>query len=113
MALKDGRAAVSFGVMGGDYQPMGHAHVFSNMVDFGLSAQEAIDHPRLFWGEDGVLDAEAGISADVRAELAAMGHEIRDAASPHGGGQMIVIDHDTGFFTGASDPRKDGCAMGW
>ena len=113
MALKNGRAAVSFGVMGGDYQPMGHAHVFSNLVDFGMSAQDAIDHPRLFWGEDGVLDAEAGIGADVRAQLVAMGHQVRDAASPHGGGQLVAIDEESGFLIGASDSRKDGCAMGW
>lgn len=113
MALKDGKAAVSFGVMGGDYQPMGHAHVLSNLVDHGMDAQEAIDDARLFWGDDGVLDAESGISSQVQAHLTAMGHQVRHAASPHGGGQMIVIDNVNGFLVGASDPRKDGCALGW
>lgn len=113
MAMKNGRAAVSFGVMGGDYQPMGHAHVFANLVDFGMDAQQAIDHPRLFWGDDGVLDAEAGIAPAVRTQLAAMGHPVRDAASPHGGGQMVVIDGQSGFLIGGSDWRKDGCALGW
>jgi gamma-glutamyltranspeptidase/glutathione hydrolase len=113
MAMKNGRAFAPFGVMGGDYQPMGHAHVFSNIVDFGMDPQEAIDHPRLFWGEDGVLDAEAGVSADVRAGLVARGHQVRDAAKPHGGAQMIVIDEANGFLVGGSDPRKDGCALGW
>ena len=59
MALKDGQAAVSFGVMGGAFQPMGHVHVFSNLADHGMDPQEAIDHPRLFWGDDGVLEAES------------------------------------------------------
>jgi gamma-glutamyltranspeptidase/glutathione hydrolase len=113
MALKGGRPAISFGVMGGDYQPMGHAAVLSNLLDHGMDPQEAIDHPRLFWGDDGVLEAEGGISDEVRAGLSAMGHEVREAASPHGGGQMIVIDHANGFLVGASDPRKDGCALGW
>jgi gamma-glutamyltranspeptidase/glutathione hydrolase len=113
MAMKDGRAYASFGVMGGDFQPMGHAHVFANLVDFGMDPQEAIDHPRLFWGEDGVLDAEAGISSQVRAGLVARGHAVRDAERPHGGGQMIVIDAANGFLVGGSDPRKDGCALGW
>jgi len=113
MALKDGLASASFGVMGGDYQPMGHAHVFANVVDYGMSPQEAIDHPRLFWGEDGVLEAEQGIPEAVRTKLISMGHEVRDAPSPHGGGQMIVIDRENGFLIGGSDPRKDGCAMGW
>jgi gamma-glutamyltranspeptidase len=61
MAMKDGRAFLSFGVMGGAYQPMGHAHLFSNLVDHGMDVQEAIDHPRLFWDAQGTLRAEAGI----------------------------------------------------
>ena len=113
MATKNGRAAVSFGVMGGDYQPMGHAHVFSNLVDHGMDPQESLDHPRLFWGDDGVLDAESGISAQMRSDLVARGHKVRDAGAPHGGGQMIVIDDKNGFLVGGSDPRKDGCALGW
>lgn len=113
MAMKDGRAFASFGVMGGDFQPMGHAHVFANLVDFGMDPQAAIDHPRLFWGEDGVLDAETGISSAIREGMAARGHLVRDAARPHGGGQMIVIDEENGFLVGGSDPRKDGCALGW
>ncbi|MEI5678831.1 MULTISPECIES: gamma-glutamyltransferase family protein [unclassified Mesorhizobium] len=113
MALKDGKAAVSFGVMGGAYQPMGHAHVFSNLADHGMDPQEALDHARLFWAEDGVLEAEAGISADVRETLTDKGHTLRDAAKPHGGGQVIVIDDKNGFLIGGSDPRKDGLALGW
>lgn len=114
MATRGGKPVISFGVMGGDYQPMGHAHVLSNMVDHGMDPQEAIDHPRIFWGdEDDALAAETGIGADVRAELQKRGHTVADAPSPHGGGQAVVIDETSGFLIGASDPRKDGCAMGW
>ncbi|MCO5161615.1 MAG: gamma-glutamyltransferase family protein [Mesorhizobium sp.] len=113
MAMKDGRAFAAFGVMGGDFQPMGHAHVVANLVDYGMDPQASIDHPRLFWGEDGVLDAETGISSAIRQALVARGHEVRDAARPHGGGQMIVIDEENGFLVAGSDPRKDGCALGW
>jgi gamma-glutamyltranspeptidase / glutathione hydrolase len=113
MAMKDGAAAVSFGVMGGAFQPMGHVHTFSNLAGYGMDPQEAIDHPRLFWGDDGVLTAESGISESMRQELAAMGHQVRDAARPFGGGQMIVIDRESGFLIGGSDPRKDGMAAGW
>lgn len=113
MTTKDGNAAIAFGVMGGDYQPMGHAQVLSNMLDHGMDPQAAIDHPRLFWGEDGVLDAEAGIGDDVRAALEAKGHQVRSAARPHGGGQAIVVDRQTGFLIAGSDPRKDGLALGW
>jgi gamma-glutamyltranspeptidase/glutathione hydrolase len=113
MACKDGMPAVSFGVMGGAYQPMGHAHVFSNLVDHGMDPQAAIDHPRLFWGADGVLEAETGIGGGLRDALRSMGHEVRPVASPLGGGQMIVIDRKAGFLVGGSDPRKDGLALGW
>jgi gamma-glutamyltranspeptidase/glutathione hydrolase len=113
MAYRDGKPAVSFGVMGGSYQPMGHAHVFSNLVDHGMDPQAAIDHPRLFWGADGVLEAETGFGPELREALRSMGHEVRPAVSPLGGGQMIVIDRQTGFLVGGSDPRKDGLALGW
>ncbi|KAB2957362.1 MAG: gamma-glutamyltransferase family protein [Rhizobiaceae bacterium] len=113
MTTRDGKAAIAFGVMGGDYQPMGHAHVLSNMLDHGMDPQAAIDHPRLFWGEDGVLEAEAGIGEGVRATLVAKGHAVRDAERPHGGGQAIVIDRQSGFLIAGSDPRKDGLALGW
>lgn len=113
MAMKNGRPAISFGVMGGAYQPMGHAHVFSNLADHGMDPQQALDHARLFWGEDHVLEAEAGIPGEVRASLADKGHALRAAAKPHGGGQVIVIDEKNGFLIGGSDPRKDGLALGW
>ncbi len=66
-----------------------------------------------FWGEDDVLEAEAGIADDVRAELRAKGHQMRATDTPYGGGQAIVIDHESGFLIGGSDPRKDGLALGW
>lgn len=113
MALKDGLASVSFGVMGGDFQPMGHVHVFANLAVYRMDPQEAVDHPRLFWGDDGVLEAESGIPETVRRDLSAKGHEIREAAAPLGGAQMIVIDRGSGFLVAASDPRKDGMAAGW
>lgn len=113
MVTRGGRPSYALGVMGGDYQPMGHAHVLSNMLDRGMDPQAAVDHARLFWGEDGVLEAETGIGSGVRAGLAALGHEVRDARSPHGGAQVIAIDHESGFLIAGSDPRKDGCAMGW
>jgi len=113
MAMKNGRAAVSFGVMGGAFQPVGHAQVLSNLVDYGMDPQEAIDHARLFEGDGGVVDAESGIAESVCQELAALGHTVRAANAPLGGAQMIVIDWESGFLIGGSDPRKDGLALGW
>ena len=114
MATRNGKAAISFGVMGGDYQPMGHAHVLSNIADHGMDPQEAIDDARIFWNDTGaVLNAETGIGPDIRADLERRGHKIQSAPAPHGGGQAVVIDEKSGFLIAGSDPRKDGCAMGW
>ncbi|MBO6919539.1 MAG: gamma-glutamyltransferase family protein [Rhizobiaceae bacterium] len=111
-ALKNGNPAFSFGVMGGAYQPMGQAHVFSNLVDHGFDPQTALDHPRMFWAPDGVLEAESGISRAVIGGLEARGHEIRQSNTPIGGGQIIQRD-ERGYYCGGSDPRKDGLAIGY
>ena len=113
MGTGEDGATLSFGVMGGGFQPMGHAQVFTDIVAGGMDPQEAADRPRLFWGDDGVLEAETGISADVRAGLEARGHSVRNAEMPFGGAQLIAIDRDSGFLIGGSDPRKDGHASGW
>ncbi len=113
MAVKDGRAVMPFGVMGGHFQAMGHAWFLTNLLDFGLDLQEAIDLPRLFPKPDGPVEVESGIPADAVAGLRALGHEIEAAAKPIGGGQAIWIDWDEGVLTGASEPRKDGCALGY
>ncbi len=113
MALKGGRPSVSFGVMGGAYQPMGHAHVFSNITDHGMDPQAALDHGRVFWAEDGALNIEAGVPVEVSEGLERFGHKVQAADTPLGGGQAISIDHDRGFFIAGSDPRKDGHAAGY
>ena len=113
MVTKDGLPAISFGVMGGSYQPTGHAHVLSNMLDYGMDPQAAIDHPRVFWDGEGVIRAEAGLPEPVMEGLKAMGHPVARADGPHGGGQAIVIDRESGFLIGGSDPRKDGCSLSW
>ncbi|GAB4350506.1 MAG: gamma-glutamyltransferase [Oricola sp.] len=113
MVTKGRAAAISFGVMGGAYQPTGHAHVLSNMLDYGMDPQAAIDHPRAFWDGDGVIRAEAGLPASTLDGLKALGHRVERADEPLGSGQAIVIDRETGFLIGGSDPRKDGCALGW
>ena len=111
MAMRDGRAAMPFGVMGGHYQPTGHAHLLTNIVDYGMNPQEALDCPRAF-AFAGELQVERGVPTSTRASLAALGHKVVEADAPLGGGQAIAIDRDTGVLTGGSDPRKDGCAMG-
>lgn len=112
MLKRDGRVVMPFGVMGGAYQPAGHARLVSNMLDHGMDPQEALDAPRCF-ATEGRLKIERGYTDAVRTELARMGHRIEVPDSPLGGGQAIVIDAARGILTGASDPRKDGCALGY
>jgi gamma-glutamyltranspeptidase/glutathione hydrolase len=109
---KDDRMAMPFGVMGGAYQPMGHMAVMVNRYIYGMDPQEAIDHPRVF-PEQGQVRAESSVSESVRDTLAQMGHVIVEAGEPLGGGQAIAIDWQEGTLIGGSDPRKDGCALGY
>jgi gamma-glutamyltranspeptidase / glutathione hydrolase len=111
MIRQNGRITMPFGVMGGAYQPCGHARFVSNMVDFGLDPQDNIDAPRCFSGPDG-MKVESGYDPKVAVELAAMGHNVIAPDEPIGGAQAILI-HDSGVLEGASDPRKDGCALGY
>lgn len=113
MAKRAGKAVLSFGVMGGSYQPLGHALVLSNMLDHGMDVQEAIEFPRLFWDARGKIAAETGITPEIRAALEKFGHTVLDAPMPIGGGQAVAIDWKRGFLIGGSDPRKDGMASGW
>lgn len=112
MLREGGRVTMPFGVMGGAYQPAGHVRVLTNLVDYGLELQAALDGPRSF-PDAGVLQVERGYAPEVRAELAAMGHEVQIPEGPIGGAQAIRIDHARGVLIGASDPRKDGCALGY
>jgi len=111
MLTEGGRVTMPFGVMGGAYQPCGHARVVSNMRDFGMDAQAALDAPRAF-SDAGAMKVERGYSDEVRRALADMGHQVEIPDTPLGGAQAIVIRED-GVLEGASDPRKDGCALGY
>ncbi len=111
MLAKAGRVVMPFGVMGGEYQPVGHVRFVTNMLDFGMDSQTAVDGPRSFSGPEGML-VERGYPERVRAELVALGHQVSVPPDPLGGAQAIRID-DSGVLIGASDPRKDGCALGY
>ena len=112
LGLRDGRCELSFGVMGAHFQPMGHAHVITNLVDFGMDMQTAIDAPRAFFeGETTVV--ERGISSQTIEGLRQRGHDMAVRPLPLGGAQAIAIDWRRGVLIGGSDPRKDGCAIGY
>ncbi len=112
MLARDGRIIAPFGVMGGAYQAAGHARFASNLMDFGMDPQAAIDAPRSF-AYEGELRLESTHSDATAAALAAKGHKVVTPEAPIGGAQTIRIDHGTGILEGASDPRKDGCAIGY
>ena len=113
MLTKGGEAVMPFGVMGGQYQAAGHAHLLSNLFDFGQDIQEAIDLARVFPDAEGAVEIESGVPAETAEGLRKLGHETGRPEKPIGGGQAIVIDRRAGVLTGGSDPRKDGCAIGY
>ena len=107
---RDGEAIGVFGVMGGHYQAAGQAALLSGLLDRGLDPQTAIDAPRSF-AFDGVLEIEPTYPEKVLADLAERGHRLKVAVEPIGGAQLIVREQG-GLLLAASDPRKDGCALG-
>lgn len=111
MLRQEGRILMPFGVMGGGYQPTGHARFLSNIVDFDLELQETLNAPRAF-SDAGVLKLERGYPDKVLQQLKDMGHTVERPETPLGGAQAIRI-LPTGVLEGASDPRKDGCALGY
>jgi gamma-glutamyltranspeptidase/glutathione hydrolase len=105
-------AVMPFGVMGGHFQPMGQTWFLTNFLRYGLDLQQALDLARVF-PTGGRLEAERGIPPDTLAALARLGHTVTGVERPHGGGQAIWIDRERGCLIGASDPRKDGMALGY
>ena len=114
MVAREGRVQMSFGVMGGHYQAMGHAHFLSKVLHYGLDMQTAMDLPRVFPRPGTAsVEIESTLPATTRAALADRGFSLVPAAGPIGGSQAIRIDWERGVLTGASDHRKDGCALGY
>jgi gamma-glutamyltranspeptidase/glutathione hydrolase len=114
--MSKGSVRVAFGIMGGWNQSQAHAQFVSDLADFQMNIQAALEAPRFtkstFEGCD--LEMEKRVPAAVRAELEARGHQIKvrgDFASAVGGGQAVLRDFASGINYGASDPRKDGAAV--
>jgi gamma-glutamyltranspeptidase/glutathione hydrolase len=112
LAMRDGRCDTSFGVMGAHFQPMGHVQMVLNLFDYGMDLQSAIDAPRAFF-QDELTVVERGMPAATLEGLKARGHQIVAAPSPWGGAQAIRIDWRRGVLIAGSEPRKDGCALGY
>lgn len=121
---RDGKPVFSFGVMGGSFQPQGQTQVLMNIIDFGMSVQQAGEQPRVEHGESseptgtkmvgaGSVGFERGIADDVKLKLAYMGHHVRPTVGAWGGYQGIWRQNNPLRYYGGSDPRKDGCAVGY
>ena len=115
---------VSFGVMGGDFQPMGHVQIVMNLIDFGMNLQEAGDAPRMSHdgGSDptgagnpgrGEIQLESGFDYQAIRELMQMGHKVGFTFGDYGGYQAIMYDAKRKIYFGASESRKDGQAAGY
>jgi gamma-glutamyltranspeptidase/glutathione hydrolase len=112
MIFHEGKPMYSFGVMGGFMQPQGHLQVAVNLIDLEMDPQRALDAPRFRVTGGKRVALEPGTPKSVVEELQRRGHEIAPPTS-YGGGQIIEIDPETGALAGGSDPRKDGCAIGY
>ncbi|MFC2084466.1 gamma-glutamyltransferase [Bacteroidota bacterium] len=121
---KNNEPFMSFGVMGGAMQPQGHAQVLINLIEFGMSLQEAGDAPRIrhfgssqptgsVMSDGGYLSLESGFDPDVIRDLSKMGHTIKYEYGVYGGYQAIMYDAKNKVFYGASESRKDGHAAGY
>lgn len=122
---KDGEPWMSFGVMGGSFQPLGHTEILMNMIDFGMNAQEAGDAPRIDhqgsseptgerMKDSGQITLENGISFETIRALMQMGHKVGWAPpGSYGGYQAIRFDPVNKVYFGASESRKDGHAAGF
>jgi len=121
---KNGKPWISFGVMGGDMQPQGHAQVIINLIDFKMNLQEAGDAPRIYHtgsseptGEvmtsGGVLYLENGFRWEEIQKLLSMGHNVQWNLGGYGGYQAILWDEKNKVWYGASESRKDGQAAGF
>ena len=127
MTTRDGELHAAYGVMGGRMQPQGHFQMLVNLVDLDLNPQHALDLPRwrLATQGDGLGATQSGglvyleedWSLDLMAELARRGHRIAPVTGFErglfGGGQIILRNPATGVLIAGSEPRKDGCAVGY
>ncbi len=112
MVFRDGRPVFTYGVMGGDMQPQGHAQVLLNLIDFGMNPQQAGEMAR-FRHTSGGVGLESGVDADARQALTRMGHQVVTRFGAYGGYQAIWIDWERGVLVGGTDLRKDGVALGY
>ena len=103
-----------FGVMGGHMQPQGHVQMIVNMLDYGLNPQASLDAPRWYWGEERRVQVEPTVASAIVEALSQQGHEMNVDDEVHfvGRGQ-IIWRLPSGVYIAGSEPRADGCALGY
>ncbi|MGB7585408.1 MAG: gamma-glutamyltransferase [Terriglobales bacterium] len=114
--MENGDQHIGFGIMGGANQPLAHAQFVSNVVDYGMNVQEALENARFTVSEERGCNIviESRVPPEVRQKLSQMGHQfdVRGAYSTAmGRGQAVLHDSKTKVNYGASDPRADGAAV--
>lgn len=112
LLTRDGRAVMPFGVTGGHFQPFGQIQIMTNILDYGMGIQEAIDQPRIFARGD-QFDVEGTVSVAAIDGLRKLGHNVTRAQNPLGTAQLAWIDWERGLLRGGADGRRDGIALGW
>lgn len=113
---KDGKPVMSYGVMGGNMQPQGHLQTLVRMLDYGQSPQAACDAPRWRFNEGLSINVEPHMPAATVEGLRALGHQIgdiHDSYQDFGAGQFIWRLENGAGYVAASDPRRDGAAVGF
>ncbi|MFA7892214.1 gamma-glutamyltransferase [Pseudomonas putida] len=111
MVTREGEMVLSFGVTGAHFQPIGQVQVLTNLIDYGMGVQEAIDHPRMFAREN-TFELEGRYPEQTLQKLRMLGHDARRAAAPLGTAQAIWVEGN-GVRRGGADPRRDGVALGF
>jgi gamma-glutamyltranspeptidase/glutathione hydrolase len=114
--MEHGDQHIGFGIMGGANQPLAHAQFVSNMVDYGMNIQQALENTRFTVSEERGchIVIESRVPPEVRQKLSAMGHQLdvhSEYSTAMGRGQAVMHDSKTKVNYGASDPRADGAAM--
>ncbi len=114
IVLKDRKPVLLLGARGGSRISTSVAQVIMNVLDFGLSLQEAVDAPRIHyqWRPDELLFERNGLPADVVVNLRAIGYLVKETPDHNGRCHALMIDQGSGTFFGAPDPREEGVAVG-
>lgn len=112
MLAQGGRAVMPFGVTGAHFQPLGQVQILTNIIDYGMSVQAAIDYPRMFARGD-AFEVERTVPEGIAEGLRRLGHNVTRPENPLGTAQAIWIDHARGILRGGADGRRDGIALGY